>query len=83
MRDVVMLDRQGQPLRQTGNVLPENIQLFARFFTNTAGVLGKQMLGEDIQDVTIRYGGHEMVIHNLPEHFVVVLMGEGQPSLQA
>ncbi|AAF12430.1 response regulator [Deinococcus radiodurans] len=83
VRDVVMLDRQGQPLRQTGNVLPENIQLFARFFTNTAGVLGKQMLGEDIQDVTIRYGGHEMVIHNLPEHFVVVLMGEGQPSLQA
>lgn len=83
VRDVVMLDRQGQPLRQTGNVLPENIQMFARFFTNTAGVLGKQMLGEDIQDVTIRYGGHEMVIHNLPEHFVVVLMGEGQPGLQA
>ena len=83
VRDVVMLDRQGQPLRQTGNVLPENIQLFARFFTNTAGVLGKQMLGEDIQDVTIRYGEHEMVIHNLPEHFVVVLMGEEQPSLQA
>ncbi|MHA0036063.1 response regulator [Deinococcus sp. PESE-13] len=83
VRDVVMLDRQGQPLRQTGNVLPENIQLFARFFTNTAGVLGKQMLGEDIQDVTIRYGEHEMVIHNLPEHFVVVLMGEGQPNLQA
>ena len=83
VRDVVMLDRQGQPLRQTGNVLPENIQMFARFFTNTAGVLGKQMLGEDIQDVTIRYGGHEMVIHNLPEHFVVVLMGEARPGLQA
>lgn len=83
VRDVVMLDRQGQPLRQTGNVLPENIQMFARFFTNTAGVLGQQMLGEDIQDVTIRYGGHEMVIHNLPEHFVVVLMGEARPGLQA
>lgn len=76
VRDVVILDRQGHPIKQTGNVLPENIQMFARFFTNTAGVLGKQMLGEDIEDVSIRYGAHEMVIHNLPAHFVVVLMGE-------
>lgn len=75
VRDVVILDRQGQPLKQTGNVLPENIQLFARFFTNTAGVLGRQMLGEDIDQVSIRYGAHQMVIHNLPGHFVVVLMG--------
>lgn len=83
VRDVVILDRQGHPIRQTGNVLPENIQMFARFFTNTAGVLGKQMLGEDIQDVSIRYGGHEMVIHNLPGHFVVVLMSENAAGLQA
>ncbi|WP_291424663.1 response regulator [Deinococcus sp.] len=76
VRDVVILDRQGQPIKQTGNLLPENIQLFARFFTNTAGVLGKQMLNEDIQEVSIRYGVHEMVIHNLPSHFLVVLMGE-------
>lgn len=76
VRDVVILDRQGHPIKQTGNVLPENIQMFARFFTNTAGVLGKQMLGEDITDVSIRYGAHEMVIHNLPAHFMVVLMGE-------
>lgn len=83
VRDVVILDRAGQPIRQTGNVLPENIQMFARFFTNTAGVLGKQMLGEDIRDVTIRFGEHEMVIHNLPANFVVVLMGEGGAGLQA
>ena len=83
VRDVVILDRQGQPIKQTGNVLPENIQMFARFFTNTAGVLGKQMLGEDIQDVSIRYGGHEMVIHNLPGHFVVVLMSEHGAGMQA
>lgn len=83
VRDVVILDRQGQPIRQTGNVLPENIQMFARFFTNTAGVLGKQMLGEDIQDVSIRYGGHEMVIHNLPGHFVVVLMSESGKGIEA
>lgn len=83
VRDVVILDRQGQPIRQTGNVLPENIQLFAKFFTNTAGVLGKQMLGEDIQDVTIRYGEHEMVIHSLPGNFVVVLMGGEKASHQA
>lgn len=83
VRDVVILDREGHPIRQTGNVLPENIQMFARFFTNTAGVLGKQMLGEDIHDVTIRYGTHGMVIHNLPEHFVVVLLGESRESLKA
>lgn len=83
VRDVVILDRQGQPIKQTGNVLPENIQMFARFFTNTAGVLGKQMIGEDIRDVTIRYGEHEMVIHNLPGHFVVVLMSEHSAGLQA
>lgn len=83
VRDVVILDRQGHPIKQTGNVLPDNIQMFARFFTNTAGVLGKQMLGEDIQDVSIRYGGHEMVIHNLPGHFVVVLMSENAAGLQA
>lgn len=83
VRDVVILDREGHPIKQTGNVLPENIQMFARFFTNTAGVLGKQMLGEDINDVSIRYGEHEMVIHNLPGHFVVVLMGEGGSGLQA
>lgn len=83
VRDVVILDREGHPIKQTGNVLPENIQMFARFFTNTAGVLGKQMLGEDISDVSIRYGDHEMVIHNLPGHFVVVLMGAGGGSLQA
>lgn len=83
VRDVVILDRDGHPIRQTGNVLPENIQMFARFFTNTAGVLGKQMLGEDIQDVSIRYGGHEMVIHNLPGHFVVVLMSDGREGLEA
>lgn len=83
VRDVVILDREGHPIRQTGNVLPENIQMFARFFTNTAGVLGKQMLGEDIQDVSIRYGGHEMVIHNLPGHFVVVLMSEHGAGMQA
>ena len=57
--------------------------MFARFFTNTAGVLGKQMLGEDIQDVSIRYGAHEMVIHNLPGHFVVVLMSDGGKGLEA
>ena len=83
VRDVVILDRDGHPIRQTGNVLPENIQMFARFFTNTAGVLGKQMLGEDIQDVSIRYGAHEMVIHNLPGHFVVVLMSDGGKGLEA
>ena len=83
VRDVVILDRDGHPIRQTGNVLPENIQMFARFFTNTAGVLGKQMLGEDIEDVSIRYGGHEMVIHNLPGHFVVVLMSEDGKGMQA
>lgn len=82
VRDVVILDRQGHPIRQTGNVLPDNIQMFAKFFTNTAGVLGKQMLGEDISDITIRYGAHEMVVHNLPGHFVIVLMGEGN-GLQA
>ena len=78
VRDVVILDRQGQPIRQTGNVLPEHIQTFARFFTTTAGVLGRQMLGEEIRDVTLRYGQHEMVFHSLPSHFVVVLM-EGLP----
>lgn len=83
VRDVVILDRAGQPIRQTGNVLPENIQMFARFFTNTAGVLGKQMLGEDIRDVSIRFGEHEMVIHNLPANFVVVLMGEVGAGLKA
>lgn len=83
VRDVVILDRDGHPIRQTGNVLPENIQMFARFFTNTAGVLGKQMLGEDIQDVSIRYGAHEMVIHNLPGHFVVVLMSDGGKGMEA
>ncbi|SEJ34526.1 Response regulator receiver domain-containing protein [Deinococcus reticulitermitis] len=83
VRDVVILDRGGQPIKQTGHVLPENIQMFARFFTNTAGVLGKQMLGEDIRDVTIRYGNHEMVIHSLPENFVIVLMGAERPGLQA
>lgn len=83
VRDVVILDREGHPIKQTGHVLPENIQMFARFFTNTAGVLGKQMLGEDIRDVTIRYGNHEMVIHSLPENFVIVLMGAERPGLQA
>lgn len=74
VRDVVILDRDGNPIKQTGNVLPENIQMFARFFTNTAGVLGKQMIGEDIESVSIKFGRHEMVIHSLPAHFVVVLM---------
>lgn len=83
MLDAVILDREGRPIRQTGTRLPENITTFARFFTNTAGVLGQQMLGEAIQDVTIRYGAHEMVIHSLPGHFVIVLLGEGAHALQA
>lgn len=83
VRDVVVLDREGNPIKQTGNMLPDNIQVFARFFTNTAGVLGKQMLGQDIDDVTIRYGDHEMVVHNLPGHFVIVLMGAQEKIVSA
>lgn len=83
VRDVVVLDREGNPIKQTGNMLPDNIQVFARFFTNTAGVLGKQMLGQDIDDVTIRYGDHEMVVHNLPGHFVIVLMGAQEKVVSA
>lgn len=83
MLDAVILDREGRPIRQTGTRLPEHITTFARFFTNTAGVLGQQMLGEAIQDVTIRYGAHEMVIHCLPGHGVIVLLGDGAHALKA
>lgn len=74
VRDVVILDEEGHPLKQTSNILPERIHQYAKFFSSTAGVLGKQMLGEEIESVTIRYGSHQMAIHILPSHFVVVLM---------
>lgn len=73
-RDVMILDEDGHPIKQTGNLLPERIHQYTKFFTSTASVLGKQMLGEEIEAVSIRYGNHEMVIHILPSHFVVVLL---------
>lgn len=77
VEDLIVLDAQGQVVLAGGEAgtpgAAERLPMYARHFVATAGVIGQQLLGDELQAVTLRYAGREAIFHPQGGFLVIAL----------